>query len=47
VMYLGKIVEQGSAEQVLRSPQNDYTRSLLAAVPRVDVSGMEKMIVSA
>ena len=47
VMYLGKIVEQGSAEQVLRRPQNDYTRSLLAAVPRVDVSGMEKMIVSA
>jgi peptide/nickel transport system ATP-binding protein len=46
VMYLGKIVEQGSAEQVLRRPQNAYTRALLAAVPRVDVSGMEKMIVA-
>jgi peptide/nickel transport system ATP-binding protein len=47
VMYLGKIVEQGSADEVLRRPQNAYTRSLLAAVPRVDVSGMEQMIVTA
>ncbi|MCG8379850.1 MAG: ABC transporter ATP-binding protein [Proteobacteria bacterium] len=36
VMYEGKIVEQGSVEQVLQNPQNDYTRKLLSAVPRVD-----------
>jgi peptide/nickel transport system ATP-binding protein len=46
VMYLGKVVEQGSAEEVLRRPQNAYTKSLLSAVPRIDISGMEEMIVS-
>jgi peptide/nickel transport system ATP-binding protein len=36
VMYLGRVVESGSAEEVLRSPRHPYTRALLAAVPRVD-----------
>src|SRR3954452_23953640 len=33
VMYLGRIVEYGLAEQVLTDPQHPYTRDLLAAVP--------------
>jgi peptide/nickel transport system ATP-binding protein len=36
VMQSGRIVEQGTAEAVLRSPQHEYTRTLLAAVPRVE-----------
>jgi peptide/nickel transport system ATP-binding protein len=35
VMYQGKIVEQGGVEQVLMSPQHDYTKTLLQAVPKL------------
>ena len=33
VMYHGKLVEEGSTAQVFDSPREDYTRSLLAAIP--------------
>jgi ABC-type oligopeptide transport system ATPase subunit len=42
VMLDGRIVEQGSRDQVINDPKHDYTRALLAAVPQpvpaVDVS---------
>jgi ABC-type oligopeptide transport system ATPase subunit len=34
VMLDGRIVEQGSRDQVINDPQHDYTRALLAAVPQ-------------
>lgn len=33
VMQAGRIVESGEAEQVLKQPQNDYTKRLIAAMP--------------
>jgi len=33
VMFQGRVVEEGPVRQILRSPQHDYTRTLLAAVP--------------
>jgi oligopeptide/dipeptide ABC transporter ATP-binding protein len=36
VMYLGRIVEQGSAQQVIEHPRHPYTQALVAAVPAPD-----------
>ena len=36
VMYLGRIVEQGTRDEVLNSAKHPYTQALLAAVPDID-----------
>ena len=36
VMYRGKVVEMGDAEQVCNDPVHGYTKALLSAVPRPD-----------
>jgi oligopeptide transport system ATP-binding protein len=35
VMYRGKIVEIGDAEQITKRPQHEYTRKLLMATPEI------------
>ena len=36
VMYLGKIIELGSAEDIVDNPLHIYTRALMSAIPRPD-----------
>jgi peptide/nickel transport system ATP-binding protein len=36
VMYAGRIVEQGTRDQVLENPQHPYTMGLLNSMPRID-----------
>ena len=36
IMRSGEVIEQGATQEVIAAPQQDYTRELLAAVPRLD-----------
>ena len=35
VMFRGRIVEEGRAEDVLRAPQHPYTRALIDCIPKL------------
>jgi oligopeptide transport system ATP-binding protein len=45
VMYLGRIVEEGSTEALLSRPSHPYTVALLSAVPEPDPESVKRRIV--
>ena len=46
VMYKGEMVEYGTAEQVLKHPQQAYTKALLACKPSPDHKGFRLPVIS-
>jgi peptide/nickel transport system ATP-binding protein len=38
VMSQGKIVESGTAAQIYENPQHEYTRTLIRAIPKGEIS---------
>ena len=45
VMYLGRVVEQGSRDAVFKTPKHPYTRALLSATPVADPTHKRERIV--
>src|SRR6185369_10519372 len=44
VMYAGKIVEYGTAEQIFNSPRHPYTKGLLNSVPHFETGQRKKRL---
>jgi oligopeptide/dipeptide ABC transporter ATP-binding protein len=44
VMYAGKVVEQGTADEIFNNPQHPYTIGLLKSVPQLGESVKEKLV---
>jgi len=45
VMYLGRIVEEGSAAQIVTHPAHPYTAALVSAVPQIEIERRRARIV--
>ena len=43
VMYAGRIVEKGTADEIFKDPKHPYTRGLINSVPRLDKPGKERL----
>lgn len=44
VMYAGKVVEEGTKEEIFKNPKHPYTRGLLRSLPRLDQPKDEPLI---
>ena len=46
IMYLGRIVETGSRDQVLAAPLHPYTEALLSAIPSIDPEKRRRRLIA-
>ena len=46
IMYLGRVVETASTEDIFASPNHPYTQALLNEVPRLDIRGLDYQPIS-
>lgn len=44
VMYLGKVVEIGSSEDIYENPKHPYTKALLSSIPKIDDDTEEEIL---
>lgn len=44
VMYLGDVVETGTAEQIFSNPRHPYTIALISAIPSIDRGNEQKIL---
>ncbi|NLG87646.1 MAG: ABC transporter ATP-binding protein [Clostridiaceae bacterium] len=44
VMYAGKIVESGTADDIFYNPQHEYTKGLLKSIPKLNKKEHEKLV---
>ncbi|HHX74327.1 MAG TPA: ABC transporter ATP-binding protein [Firmicutes bacterium] len=44
VMYAGKIVEYGTADDIFYNPRHEYTKGLLKSIPKLSATEHEKLI---
>ncbi len=45
VMYLGRLVEVAETEDLYKAPMHPYTRALLAAIPKLERTGVKERVV--
>ncbi|MBJ7449933.1 MAG: ABC transporter ATP-binding protein [Parachlamydiales bacterium] len=43
VMYAGKIIEEGTVDQIYSNPEHPYTHALLKSVPRLDSAKLDEL----
>lgn len=44
IMYLGKIVEYGDAEEVFKNPLHPYTKALFNSIPSLEINSIEELV---
>lgn len=44
VMYAGRIVEYGTCDDIFYDPRHEYTKGLLASIPRLDSTEHERLV---